>query len=51
MVGNEDGARKVVANLFEAVKDIGFSIPAQGCTYCNGEAMQGVDFKDLKNGA
>jgi multimeric flavodoxin WrbA len=47
VVGNEDGAHKIVADLFQALNDIGFSIPAQGCTYWNGEAMQGGDFKDL----
>ncbi|MCV7103197.1 flavodoxin family protein [Mycobacterium palustre] len=47
VVGNEDGAHKIVADLFQGLNDIGFSIPAQGCTYWNGEAMQGGDFKDL----
>ncbi|AYE96269.1 flavodoxin [Mycobacterium paragordonae] len=47
VVGNEDGAHKVVADLFQALNDIGFSIPAQGCTYWNGAAMQGTDFNDL----
>jgi hypothetical protein len=47
VVGNEDGAHKIVADLFQSLNDIGFSIPAQGCTYWNGEAMQGGDFKDL----
>ncbi|AGW42625.1 hypothetical protein O159_27310 [Leifsonia xyli subsp. cynodontis DSM 46306] len=26
---------------------MGFSIPSQGCTYWNGEAMQTVDYKDF----
>jgi multimeric flavodoxin WrbA len=47
VVGNEDGAHKIVADLFQALNDTGFSIPAQGCTYWNGEAMQGTDFNDL----
>lgn len=47
VVGNEDGAHKIVADLFQALNDIGFSIPAQGCTYWNGEAMQGGDYTDL----
>src|SRR3954468_18409301 len=47
VVGNEDGAHKIVADLFQALNDIGFTIPAQGCTYWNGEAMQGTDFTDL----
>ncbi|MGV0741537.1 flavodoxin family protein [Mycolicibacterium sp. XJ870] len=47
VVGNEDGAHKTVADLFQALNDVGYTIPAQGCTYWNGEAMQGRDFKDL----
>lgn len=47
VVGNEDGAHKIVADLFQALNDIGFTIPAQGCTYWNDEAMGSRDFKDL----
>ncbi|CDO10035.1 flavodoxin family protein [Mycolicibacterium cosmeticum] len=47
VVGNEDGAHKTVADLFQALNDIGFSIPAQGCTYWNGEAMGSTDYQDL----
>ncbi len=47
VVGNEDGAHKIVADLFQALNDTGLTIPAQGCTYWNGEAMQGTDFTDL----
>ena len=47
VVGNEDGAHKVVADLFQSLNDIGYSIPAQGCTYWNGEAMQSTDYKEL----
>jgi hypothetical protein len=39
VVGNEDGAHKIVADTFQALNDTGYSIPAQGCTYWNGEAM------------
>ncbi|MEA5360397.1 NAD(P)H-dependent oxidoreductase [Amycolatopsis sp., V23-08] len=46
-VGNEDGAHKIIADLFQALNDTGFSIPAQGGTYWNGEAMQGGDYIDL----
>jgi multimeric flavodoxin WrbA len=46
-VGNEDGAHKIIADLFQALNDTGFSIPAQGGTYWNGEAMQGGDYNDL----
>lgn len=47
VVGNEDGAHKTVADLFQALNDIGYSIAAQGCTYWNGEAMHGTDYQDL----
>ncbi|WP_103380277.1 flavodoxin family protein [Pseudonocardia dioxanivorans] len=47
VVGNEDGAHKIVADLQQSLNDIGFSIPAQGSVYWNGEAMSGVDYKDL----
>ncbi|MFI9405094.1 flavodoxin family protein [Nocardia sp. NPDC052316] len=47
VVGNEDGAHKIVADLFQALNDIGFTIPAQGGTYWNGQAMGSVDYKDL----
>jgi len=47
VVGNEDGAHKIVADLFQALNDTGFTIPAQGATYWNGEAMQGGDYQDL----
>ncbi|KIA62408.1 flavodoxin family protein [Nocardia vulneris] len=47
VVGNEDGAHKIVADLFQGLNDIGFSVPAQGCTYWNGEAMGGTDYQDL----
>lgn len=48
VVGNEDGAHKIVADLFQGLNDIGFTVPAQGSTYWNGEAMSGTDFKDLE---
>jgi multimeric flavodoxin WrbA len=47
VVGNEDGAHHITAVLFQALNDVGFTIPAQGATYWNGEAMQSTDFKDL----
>lgn len=47
VVGNEDGAHKIVADVFQGLNDIGFTIPAQGCTYWNNEAMNPVDYKDL----
>jgi multimeric flavodoxin WrbA len=47
VVGNEDGAHKITADLYQALADVGFSIPSQGGTYWNGEAMQGTDYTDL----
>jgi multimeric flavodoxin WrbA len=47
VVGNEDGAHKITADVFQALNDIGYSIPAQGVTYWNGEAMHGTDYQDL----
>lgn len=47
VVGNEDGAHHVTAEVLQGLNDVGFSIPAQGATYWVGEAMQGVDFVDL----
>jgi multimeric flavodoxin WrbA len=47
VVGNEDGAHKIVADMFQGLNDIGYTIPAQGCTYWNGEAMQSKDYSDL----
>jgi multimeric flavodoxin WrbA len=47
VVGNEDGAHKVVADVFQGLNDVGYSIPAHGCTYWNGPAMETGDYKDL----
>jgi multimeric flavodoxin WrbA len=47
VVGNEDGAHKISADLFQALNDVGFTIPAGGVTYWNGEAMHTVDYQDL----
>jgi multimeric flavodoxin WrbA len=47
VVGNEDGAHHIAAILFQSLNDIGYTIPAQGSVYWNGEAMHTVDYKDL----
>lgn len=47
VVGNEDGAHKVCADLFQALNDVGFTLPAASGTYWVGEAMNKVDYKDL----
>lgn len=49
IVGNEDGAHAITADVFQSLNDLGFTIPAQAATYWNGEAMGSVDYKDLKN--
>lgn len=48
VVGNEDGAHAIIADVFQALNDVGFSIPSQGGVYWNGEAMHSTDFKDLE---
>jgi multimeric flavodoxin WrbA len=47
VVGNEDGAHHIVAEAFQALNDVGFSIPAQGCTYWSGPAMNTTNYNDL----
>lgn len=49
VVGNEDGAHHVSAELFQAMNEVGFTIPASAVTYWVGEAMQSTDYKDLKD--
>ena len=49
VVGNEDGAHHIASQVFQALNDVGFTIPAQGSTYWNGEAMHGTDYKDLES--
>ena len=47
VVGNEDGAHKIVADCAQALNDTGFTIPATGSTYWNSEAMNPKDYIDL----
>lgn len=47
IVGNEDGAHKISADVFQALNDVGFSLAAGAATYWNGEAMGKVDYQDL----
>ena len=47
VVGNEDGAHHIIAETFQALNDVGFTIPAQGATYWNGPAMGKTDYNDL----
>jgi multimeric flavodoxin WrbA len=47
VVGNEDGAHHIAAELFQALNDVGFTIPAGGSTYWVGEAMGKTNYVDL----
>jgi multimeric flavodoxin WrbA len=47
VVGNEDGAHHTAAELFQALTEVGFTIPAGGVTYWVGEAMGGKEYKDF----
>ncbi len=47
IVGNQDGAHHITAEVFQALNDVGFCIAAQAVTYWNGEAMQTTDYQDL----
>lgn len=48
VVGSEDGAHHCHAELYQALNDVGFSIPAGAGTYWVGEAMGSTDYKDLE---
>ncbi|MCR4264700.1 flavodoxin family protein [Nitratireductor sp. ZSWI3] len=47
IVGNEDGAHHCHAECFQALNDVGFTVPANAGCYWVGEAMQATDYKDL----
>ena len=47
IVGNEDGAHWSTSQLFQTLNDVGWTIPATAACYWVGEAMGGIDFKDL----
>jgi multimeric flavodoxin WrbA len=49
IVGNEDGAHHITSQLFQGLNDLGFTIPAQGATYWNGEAMQKTNYNELES--
>ena len=48
IVGNEDGAHKITADVLQALNDVGFTFAANAATYWNGEAMHTTDYIDLK---
>jgi multimeric flavodoxin WrbA len=47
VVGNEDGAHHCHAECYQALNDVGFTIPANGGAYWVGEAMQRTNYVDL----
>jgi multimeric flavodoxin WrbA len=47
VVGNEDGAHQVSAQLYQALNDTGWTLPAGAVCYWVGEALGKTDFKDL----
>lgn len=47
VVGNEDGAHHTSAELFQALNDVGWTLPAGAVCYWVGEAMGSIDFQDL----
>lgn len=48
IVGNEDGAHHCHAEIFQALNDVGFTLPAGAGTYWVGVAMASTDYKDLQ---
>ena len=44
VVGNEDGAHHTTAEVFQALNDVGFTLPAAASTYWVGEAMHKIDY-------
>lgn len=47
VVGNEDGAHHVTAELYQGLADVGFTVPAGSSAYWVGEAMSSVNYVDL----
>jgi multimeric flavodoxin WrbA len=47
VTGNEDGAHNGIAQCYQGLADIGFTIPQNAATYWVGEAMGSTDYADL----
>jgi multimeric flavodoxin WrbA len=47
VVGNEDGAHHTGAEIFQALIEVGFTVPPGGMTYWVGEAMGSKEYKEL----
>jgi multimeric flavodoxin WrbA len=50
VTGNEDGAHHVIAELTQAVTDVGFTVPGQAFTYWNMGPGPGPDYSDTDHG-
>jgi multimeric flavodoxin WrbA len=50
VTGNEDGAHHVIAELTQAVTDVGFTVPGQGFTYWNMGPGPGPGYSDTDHG-
>jgi multimeric flavodoxin WrbA len=48
VVGNEDGAHHVAAEIYQALNDLGFSLAPNAVTYWVGEAMTGKEFSEFE---
>jgi len=49
VVGNEDGAHFVTACVYQALNDLGFTIPANGMTYWVDKVMSNKQYRDLSH--
>jgi multimeric flavodoxin WrbA len=49
VVGNEDGAHHVAAEMFQVLNDVGFSLAPSAMTYWVGLAMGDVNYIDLEH--
>ena len=50
VTGNEDGAHHIIANVAQALIDVGFTIPGQGWTYWNMGPGPGPSYTDADKG-
>jgi multimeric flavodoxin WrbA len=48
VVGNEDGAHHVAAEIYQALNDLGYSLTPTAVTYWVGEAMTGKEYSEFK---
>ena len=48
VVGNEDGAHHCCAEIYQALTDVGFTVPGASPPYWVGEAMGSTDYQDLE---